>query len=188
MSRLKSFSIVSLLFLTTLVFISFAKPQSPTKNSVKNASLENEQTMQALLNEVRQLRLAIQRSNLSAHHSQVIIERMRAQRQQVDRLSDRLRGTRDQIPHLKMGQTEHQLELKKIEERISQQTDPGVIGELQERREHHKMRVEFLTQEETRLRENESQLAAQLLIEQAKLAEFNEQLDALQRELEKATR
>jgi hypothetical protein len=188
MFRLKTFSIVSLLFLTTLVFTSFARPQRPSKNAGNAASLENEETMQALLNEVRQLRLAIQRSNLTAHHSQVIIERMRTQRQQVDRLSDRLRGNRDQIAHLKMEQTEHQHELKKIEERLSQQTDVGVIGELEERRDHHKRRLEFLVQEEARSRENESQSAAQLLIEQAKLAEFNDQLDALQRELEKAAR
>jgi hypothetical protein len=42
----------------------------------------------------------------------------------------------------------------------------------------------MMGQEETRLRENESQLTAQLQIEQAKLAELNDQLDALQRELE----
>jgi hypothetical protein len=37
----------------------------------------------------------------------------------------------------------------------------------------------MMGQEETRLRENESQLAAQLQIEQAELAELNDQLDAL---------
>jgi uncharacterized coiled-coil protein SlyX len=41
-----------------------------------------------------------------------------------------------------------------------------------------------LAQQETRLREVESQLAQQLQTEQAKLADLNEQLDALQRELE----
>ncbi len=188
MFRLKTISIICLIFLTTLFFISFAEPQTTTKSADKATQGEAEQTMQALLNEVRQLRLAIQRSNLTAHHSQVIIERMRTQRQQVDRLSDRLRGSRDQIAHLKMEQTEHQHELKKIEDRLSQQTDVVVISELEERRDHHKRRLEFLVQEEARVKENESQSAAQLLIEQAKLGELNDQLDALQRELEKAAR
>ena len=42
----------------------------------------------------------------------------------------------------------------------------------------------MFAQEENRLRDIEFQSAAQLLIEQAKTADLNDQLDALQRELE----
>src|SRR5262245_36733321 len=70
MSRIKAISIICLLFMTTLVFTSFGGPQTATNNNAKTAQGENEPTMQALLNEVRQLRLAIQKSNLSAYHAQ----------------------------------------------------------------------------------------------------------------------
>src|SRR5262245_66151070 len=91
MSRIKTISVICLLFLTTFGFASFGKSQTTTNSPAKAEQGENERTMQALLNEVRQLRLAIQRSNLSSYHAQVIIERMRSQQQSVDRLTDRLR-------------------------------------------------------------------------------------------------
>jgi hypothetical protein len=37
-----------------------------------------------------------------------------------------LRGTRDRIAHVKMGQTELQDELKKIEDRPNEEKDPGM--------------------------------------------------------------
>src|SRR5262245_33458160 len=115
MLRVKIISIICLLFLTTLVFTSFGGPQTTTNKNAKDAKGENEPTMQALLNEVRQIRLAIQRSNLSAYQAQLIIERMRSQRQHVDRLAERLRDTRERIANGKIPQAEFQHELKRIE-------------------------------------------------------------------------
>jgi hypothetical protein len=112
MLRIKSISIICLLFLTVVAFASFGRSQTATKNA-KAAQGDNEQTMQALLNEVRQLRLAIQKSNLSAYRAQLIIERMRSQRQHVDRLAERLRDTRDRIANGKIPQAEFQHELQK---------------------------------------------------------------------------
>jgi len=184
MSRIKTISVICLLFLTTLGFASFGRPQTTTDSPANAAQGENEQTIQALLNEVRQLRLAIQRSNLSAYHAHVIIERMRSQQQSVDRLADRLRGIRDQLDHGKMAQSEFQDLLKKIEGRLNLERDPDKRDDLEEQQETFKTRLGSLAQQETRLREVESQLAQQLQTEQAKLADLNEQLDALQRELE----
>jgi chromosome segregation ATPase len=184
MSRIKTISVICLLFLTTLGFASFGRSQTTTDRPANAAQGENEQTIQALLNEVRQLRLAIQRSNLSAYHAQVIIERMRSQQQSVDRLADRLRGIRDQLDHGKMAQSEFQDLLKKIEGRLNLERDPDKRDDLEEQQETFKTRLGSLAQQETRLREVESQLAQQLQTEQAKLADLNEQLDALQRELE----
>src|SRR5262245_13433701 len=183
MSRTKTISAICLLFLAALGGASFGKPQTTQNSPAQTAQGENAQTMQALLNEVRQLRLAIQRSTLSAHHAQAIIERMRSQQQQVDRLTDRLRETRDRIAHVKLGQIDLQAELKRSEGRLRRnniQSDP-VEDESQE---IVKTKMKFLAQEEARMREQESQLVAQLQIEQAKLAELDDRLDALQRELE----
>jgi chromosome segregation ATPase len=124
-----------------------------------------------------------QRSTLSAHHAQVIIERMRSQQQQVDRLTDRLRETRDRIANVKMVETELQDALKKIEGRLKRIGD-GRDPDLEEEQETLKTRLGFQAQEEARMREVEPQLVAQLQIEQAKLTELNDRLDALQRELE----
>ena len=183
MSRTKTISVICLLFLAPLGFTSFGSSQTTPNIPAQTAQGENAQTMQALLNEVRQLRFAIQRSTLSAHHAQAIIERMRSQQQQVDRLTERLRQTRDRIADVKLGQIDLQAELKRSEGRLSRdnrQADPVE----EENQEIVKTKLGFLAQEEARMREQESQLVAQLPIEQARLAELNDRLDALQRELE----
>jgi len=184
MLRIKSISIICLLFLTVVVFTSFGRSQTETNNKAKAAQGDNEQTMQALLNEVRQLRLAIQKSNLSAYHAQIIIERMRSQRQHVDRLTERLRETRDRIANGKIPQAEFQHELKKIDRFLSQEWPAERREDLEEQQDMFKTRLAALAKEETRLQEVESQLTAQLQIEQARLAELDDQLDALRRELE----
>jgi hypothetical protein len=189
MPRIKSISIICLLFLTVVVFASFGRAQTETNNNAKTAQGDNRQTMRALVNEAHQLRLAIQRSNSSAYHSQVVIERMRSQQQTVDRLTERLRWARDEASRFKMylplQQTEVQNRLKEIEANLSETLDANTRRAREGELEIAKQRLGLMAQEETRLRENESQLTAQLQIEQAKLAELDDQLDALRRELEK---
>jgi chromosome segregation ATPase len=184
MSRIKTISAIWILFLATSIFGSSGNPQTTANNPVKAAQGENTQTMQVLLNEVRQLRIAIQQSNLSVYRAQVILERSRSQQQRVDRLAERLRETRDRMANWKMGQSEMQDELKMLEGRINRATEVAERTNLEEHQERLKTRLASMAQENTRLLEQESQLAAQLNIEQARLTELNDQLDALQRELE----
>jgi len=188
MPRIKIISVICLLFLTIVVFSSFGAHQTTTNNNANAAQGENEQTMQALVNEVRQLRLAIQRSNLSGYHAQVVIERMRSQQQIVDRLTERLRGVRDEAVGMKMymplQQAEIQNRLKEIEASLNDPVDANTRRAREGQLEITKQRLGLMAQQETRLQEKESQLVAQLQIEQAKLTELNDQLDALQREME----
>lgn len=57
----------------------------------------SEQSLEALVNEVRQLRAALQRANLAIYRSQVLLERMRFEQEQVSRLSRELNDTRDAL-------------------------------------------------------------------------------------------
>ena len=184
MSRIKTLSVICFIFLTTSFLSSIVNPQTAASSPARAAQGESEQTMHALLNEVRELQLAIQQSNLSVYRTQVIVERMRSQQQQVERLGERLRGTRERIASWKREQGEWQEEIKMIERRINRATDVNERANLEEQHERSKSRMADLAQENTRMLEQESQLAGQLNIEQAKLADFNDQLDALQRELE----
>ena len=83
-----------------------------------------------------------------------------------------------------MGQTELQEEMKRREQRLNQEADVNKRRDFEEHQEFTKARLAQIAQEETRMREQESQLVAQLQTEQARLAELNDQLDALQRELQ----
>jgi predicted nucleic acid-binding Zn-ribbon protein len=109
---------------------------------------------------------------------------MRSQRQHVDRLAERLRDTRDRIANGKIPQAEFQHELKKIERLLSQDVPAERREDLEEQQDVFKTRLAALAKEETRLQEVESQLNTQLQIEQARLTELDDQLDALRRELE----
>ena len=188
MSRIKTISIVCLFSMMILGLASFVRSQAGANGPAKAAQGENEQAMQALVNEVRQLRLAIQRSNLSASQAQVVIERMRSQQQSVDRLSERLRWAREEASRFKMYQPIQQAEIenrvKEIEANLSESVDAKTRRAREAELEITKQRLGMMSQEETRMRENESQTAAQLQIEQARLAELNDQLDALLREQE----
>jgi chromosome segregation ATPase len=184
MSRIKTISVICFLFLTFSIFSSIVNAQTSANSPAKSGQGESEQTMHALLNEVRELRLAIQQSNLSVYRTQVVVERMRLQQQLVDRLSERLRGTREQIANWKRELGEWQEETKMIERRINRTTDATERSNLEEQQERFKSRLAAFALENTRMQEQESQLTGQLNIEQAKLADFNDQLDTLQRELE----
>src|SRR5262245_18812777 len=192
MSRIKTISVIFLFLLTTFVFASFGNPQTTSGNRAKVVEGDDAQTVRVLLNEVHQLRLAIQQSQLSGYHTQVVIERMRSQQQTVDRLNERLRNTREEILRWKMyfplQQTEIQNQLKLLETSVRESMDTNARQRYEGEIEVTKQRLGLLAQEETLLRERESQLTTQLQIEQAKLSELNDQLDAVQRELEKTAR
>src|SRR5262245_51272662 len=102
MSQAKRFLIFAILLLVCLSLSSFSRPQANTNSVNQSQQGDNGQTMQALLNEVRQLRLAIQRSNLNAYHAQVTFERVRMQQQRVDRLNEKLGQTREEIAKIKI--------------------------------------------------------------------------------------
>jgi len=102
----------------------------------------------------------------------------------VDRLTERLRDARERIANGKIPQAEFQQELKRIEGRLSQEREAERRQDMEEQQDMFKTRLAALAKEETRLQEVETQLAAQVQIEQAKLVELDDQLDALRRELE----
>ena len=140
--------------------------------------------MQALLSEVHQLRLAIQRSNLNTYHAQVTLERFRLQQQQVDRLNDKLGGVRAQIARLQIDKSRLQGDSPRLEAQLSQESDPGKRRELENQQQAIKLEVERLLETVSQQREMESQLNGQVQVEQAKLNELNDRLDTLQKELE----
>lgn len=186
MSRVKTVSVLCLLFFMFLVISSIGNPQTTINDQARagQGQVDNAQTMQALLSEVRQLRLAIQQSNLSIYRAQVIVERMRTEQQQVDRLTERLRETREGVNVWKREQSDVQDELKFLEVRINRTTNAAELFNQEEQQQRLKARMAFMAQENTRMQEQESQLTQQLILEQGKLSDFNDQLDALQRELE----
>ena len=133
--------------------------------------------MQSLLDEVHQLRLAVQHISVNAYRGQVMVERLRLQHEQVDRLARELDGVKKQIVEIRAEQPS----AKDMLEEAEKQQESGVIS----RTSLNKIRasVEEGNRRGQNLSERESQLAAELATERANLADLNNRLDALEREM-----
>jgi len=131
-------------------------------------------TIQALLSEVRQLRLALERSATATPRLQSLLQRMQWQQDTVSRLSGQLEGLREQLAQ---PLPEFDLSLRMTEHTMPPEQRKMVEEELKK----NKARFE---QERTQQRARESELASRLQAEQAKLNELSDRLDNLEKSLE----
>ena len=138
----------------------------------------SEQSLQELVTEVRQLRATLQRLNAAVYKSQVMLERVKLQQEQVTRLERELRDTRENLSDLRS----HQLRITEILGRVEAGIEAGVINEKE--RTSLKGELEVISQREQRASSRETQLANELETERAKLNELNDKLNLLvEREL-----
>lgn len=185
MSRRTGLIVFSILIVAVLGLTLLTASKAFTNGSAQPAQSSGEQTLQALLSEVHELRLAIQRSNLNTYHAQITIERMKLQQQRVDRLMAQLGEVRNQLATTRKSLSGMSPEdFKRAEMELAQETDPGKRAEREGAIRNAKDVFEELTEKEQQQREAETQINALLQLEQARLNELNERLDILQRELE----
>lgn len=160
------------------LLVLFAPRQSHAQSATPNAGRsKQDQVVQELLGEVRQLRIALQHISVNAYRGQVMVERLRLQQEQVNRLTQELTSTRNQIREVKA----EQLNFKDRLDEAEKQQDKGVLSEEVVRRVRAGLE-EFKRQEQV-LSEREIQVAAQLETERANLADLNTRLDALEVEM-----
>src|SRR2546422_8152220 len=132
-----------------------------------------EQIVQEILSEVRQLRVEVQRLKASAYQTQVVIERLRLQQEQVTRLTSEIGEVREKIGEMKT----RQVKMNGMLEETEKQVESGMIPQSELKRISGE--IEELKQREQRLTEQESQLSAELDAERVKLITLNRQLDEL---------
>jgi len=136
-----------------------------------------EQIVQEILSEVRQLRVEVQRLKASAYQTQVVIERLRLQQEQVTRLTREIGEVRERISETKTRQAK----MNGMFEETEKQVQSGVLSQSELKRISGE--IEELKQREQRLTEQESQLSVELDAERVKLITLNRQLDELGREM-----
>src|SRR6266852_6791516 len=83
-----------------------------------------DQVIQELLSEVRQLRIALQHISVNAYRGQVMVERLRLQQEQVNRLAQQLNAVRDAISDMKGAQ----INAKERLDEVQQQQEKGVAS------------------------------------------------------------
>jgi hypothetical protein len=88
-------------------------------------------TIQALLTEVRQLRLALERSALIAPKMQIALQKMQIQQVRVDQMSQRLYDVRSKLTSVAGEEARLAADLRYTEARLSQEQEPVRRKELE---------------------------------------------------------
>lgn len=141
-------------------------------------------TIQALLLEVRQLRLAIERSNSLVPRISIAAQRFQAQQDRVDRLSKELRDLRVRIMEDHANNERMATALKRMETEVAQATDLKVRQDLENTFKAVTAQMEQRAAQEEQVKAQEGELVSQLQNEQAKLNELSDQLNTLDKKLE----
>lgn len=165
-------SLVCFLFLLVSFFLT---PDVSAQTATSRAT--SEQSLQELVREVRQLRAALQRINTTMYKSQVLLERMKFQQEQVGRMSRELAETRETLSEIRAGLVRLKEMLPKAESGVEAgEKHPTELAGI-------KAELEHLREREQRLITREGQLSNDLELERAKLNELNDRLNAFELEL-----
>ena len=167
-----------LLQLAILALLSALAQATPASAQTANP---DSATMQALLSEVRQLRLTVEKSLSLAPRMQLLLQRAQLQDQKVARITQQLDEVRKQIGVETARQTSANDRLAKIEQDISNEADATRRKQLEDVRASLKMVAG--NGPDQQLRARESEIANSLQTEQAILDEINGKLDTIERQL-----
>ena len=167
---------ITMLVLSTCVYAQ--QPASPS------GSAPDRQMLEQLVSEVRQLRLAIERTNSVSSRLQIILQRIQLQQNQVNRISGQLEVVRNQIATSEADQSQASSNLTAIESRIEQEQNPNTQKMLQEQQRVMKALVEQKSRVVQDERTREAELTSSIQIEQGKLGELQTRLDSLEKVIE----
>jgi chromosome segregation ATPase len=183
MLLIKSLTLGCALCLVMLCYVSPTSAQAQSNKPAGSVPGDGDQTLQQLLTEVRELRLAVQRATVSNTRFQMLIERVRVQQSHVDALSRQLENVHSQVAEMKAAKPQMEQQLKDAEDLLDRTPDPSAHADVESRIKSGKASLSRLTQEDERLRNREVVLDTEVQAAQAKLNELNGQLDSLMSEL-----
>ncbi len=174
-----SVRLIALVFFT-LCLTQLAMGQSPQQSDEKA-------TTQALLNEVRSLRQALQtlqRMSFDTYRGQLMVERVRVNREDVRRLAATLYDTRMMIAGTQRAIPNSIEEQKLLESQIQLEADPTKHAQLEFELKRVKNGIEQFKAQVDSLKEREQELATELRTQQTKLDELESRLDLIEKAIE----
>jgi hypothetical protein len=162
-----------------LFFISLpAVPQQSATNASESALL------QALLEEVRQLRIATERSSAIAPRMQLTIARFQMQQERVDRQERELEIVKNQLSTESMGRERLLATLRQYDEQARQSADPVVKKQFEDGASAARSELEQQSLREQAAQQQQATIMDRLATEQAKLTDLIRQLDKLDKALQ----
>jgi hypothetical protein len=139
----------------------------------------DQQTLQALLVEVRALRQDLRVSLARVQTSQILLSRLQMQEGSVARVSEQLNDARSKLLDVQVHRREMTVEVKRLEDALGADDDLQQQKDLQDRISHVKSDLEVSGHLEQQRQTAEIQAEQQLRAEQDKLSAIEAQLDEL---------
>lgn len=144
---------------------------------------QDSHVVQALLSEVHQLRVALERSNVIGPRIQLGVERLKLQQESVRRISDQLEAVRRDLERTTSDEARLGEGIKNMESDMNQATDPMERKKLADQLRDVKPHVEGQQKLQQSLRGREADLSNRLQSEQATLDGLNDRLSQIERAL-----
>ena len=148
---------------------------------------EMDDTTRQLLEEVRALRQAlqtIQRMSMDTYRSQLLVERIRADRDDVRRLTSSLNDAHETLTRTQSTIPQFQEQQKMLESRLQLEVDQSRRAEFEFEIRRTKDAIENYKGQIEPLKEREQQLTTDLNNAKGRLEELQNRLDALERGIE----
>lgn len=147
-------------------------------------AVDDGQTIKSLLKEVRLLRQTLQLTGLNAYRSQIILERIKINNEQVVRLTRALADTREQLEKTESTIPRMAEQQKMLESMVEAEVDPVKRARMEFEIKDMKRAVERYKIGLEKLKEQEQMQATQLREEQSKLGELESRLQRLEDQIE----
>lgn len=156
------------------------KPVTPQQMAATNDAI----VLQALLKEVQQIRVSIPRANLNTFHADITLNRIKMQKELIDRLNTRLEETKALIKKLSEESQENVLIRKTLEQRLQNTYDPVQRAGLEYALEQLKLKSNTASINIQELNSQIYRLTNQINMEQHRMDELNNRLDQVLRTIE----
>jgi hypothetical protein len=144
-------------------------------------------TLQTLLSEVQQLRLAIERSTLLGARTQLAISQLQLQESKAERLTKELQDVREGRAQAESQKTRLAEETKTLEAALGRaDTSPQLRKDIEGQAGHLKIESEMMAAQVLRQAAREGELASQAMAAQREVQDSRAWISEMQRSLDAA--
>jgi chromosome segregation ATPase len=175
----------TLLKVFTVIFFSLCASHIAVGQN--NKQTDEQETLQALLTEVRLLRQSLQtlqRMSLDTYRSQLMVDRIRVTQEEVRRLTVSLNETREMIAKIQVTIPRNIDEQKLLDDQILREVDPQKRSALEFELKRSKEAIDSYKGQLERLKEREQEWSGALSRQRTMLEELERRLDSLDRTFE----
>jgi len=148
------------------------------------ASSTDTKALQAILEEVRQLRRDLHATAATVQRAQIVLYRLRLQTDVISRLTQKLEESHTRVEQLKSARIQTAARIKSTEDSLELTQDPGTRKQMEDMLAATKTHLETMASQQQEYEAKESEQTSQLRLEQAKLEDLEAQLEKIQKTLE----